>query len=47
MCEDRSDRENTVGFIGQSVEKGTFFDGELDLTAPFDPKKLCYHLFRR
>ena len=40
LCEDRSDRENTVGFIGQSVEKGTFFDGALDLKAPFDPKKL-------
>lgn len=40
LCYDRDDRENTVGFIGQSVEKGTFFDGPLDLKAPFDPKKL-------
>ena len=31
-------------FIGQSIEKGTFFDGEILLRAPFDPKKLriCY-----
>jgi len=40
LCADRSDRENTVGFIGQSVEKGCFFEGELELTAPFDPAKL-------
>lgn len=40
MCSDRSDTENTVGFIGQSVEKGTFFDGDLDLTAPLDLTKL-------
>ena len=41
LCSDRSDRENTVGFIGQSVEKGCFFEGELNLTAPFDPAKLA------
>lgn len=41
LCSDRSDRENTVGFIGQSVEKGVFFEGELNLTAPFDPAKLA------
>jgi len=41
VCSDRSDRENTVGFIGQSVEKGVFFEGELNLTAPFDPAKLA------
>jgi hypothetical protein len=41
LCSDRSDRENTVGFIGQSVEKGCFFEGELNLTAPFDPSKLA------
>ena len=40
MCADRSDRENTVGFIGQSTEKGVFFDGPLELKAPFDPSKL-------
>lgn len=40
LCADRSDRENTVGFIGQSVEKGTFFDGEFELREPFDPSKL-------
>ena len=40
LCSDRSDRENTVGFIGQSTEKGVFFEGELDLKAPFDPTKL-------
>ena len=41
LCSDREDRENTVGFIGQSVEKGCFFEGELGLTAPFDPAKLA------
>ena len=41
LCSDRTDRENTVGFIGQSVEKGVFFEGELNLTAPFDPAKLA------
>lgn len=28
------------GFCFQSTEKGTFFDAELPLTAPFDPSKL-------
>ena len=27
-------------YIGQSVEKGLFFEGEIHLTAPFDPKLL-------
>jgi hypothetical protein len=40
LCSDREDRENTVGFVGQSIEKGCFFEGELELTAPFDPAKL-------
>lgn len=40
LCSDREDRENTVGFVGQSTEKGVFFEGELELTAPFDPAKL-------
>jgi hypothetical protein len=40
LCSDREDRENTVGFIGQSTEKGVFFHGEIKLTAPFDPAKL-------
>jgi hypothetical protein len=31
---------NDVVFLGQSVEKGTFFKGMVDLTVPFDPKKL-------
>ena len=39
-CENRADRENTVGFIGQNTEKGTFFDANLELTEPFDPTKL-------
>jgi len=29
-------------FIGQSVEKGTFFGGDIHLTQPFDPKKLKF-----
>lgn len=27
-------------FVGRSNEKGTFFEGEIELTAPFDPTKL-------
>jgi len=36
--------EDTVVHWGGQGEKGTFFDGELELRAPFDPKKLrmCY-----
>jgi len=30
-----------VVYFGRSNEKGTFFDAELPLTAPFDPEKLC------
>lgn len=30
----------TIVFYGQSFEKGTFFEQELYLTQPFDPKKL-------
>jgi hypothetical protein len=41
LCSDREDRANTVGFVGQSIEKGCFFEGELALTAPFDPAKLA------
>jgi hypothetical protein len=41
LCSDREDRVNTVGFVGQSTEKGCFFDGELALTEPFDPAKLA------
>jgi hypothetical protein len=41
LCSDRADRVNTVGFVGQSIEKGCFFEGELELTAPFDPAKLA------
>jgi hypothetical protein len=31
----------TVVFIGVSHEKGTFFEGEIELTESFDPEKLC------
>lgn len=31
---------NDYGFCMQSSEKGTFFDADLPLTAPFDPSKL-------
>ena len=33
--------KGTVVFIGASHEKGTFFEGEIELTEPFDPEKLC------
>jgi hypothetical protein len=32
-----------VVFIGRSNEKGTFFEGEIDLVAPFDIEKLELH----
>lgn len=32
--------DNEVAFWGGNGEKGTFFDGEILLRAPFDPKKL-------
>ena len=37
----------TVVFVGTSGEKGTFFDGEINLTAPFNQEKLtiCYDDF--
>jgi hypothetical protein len=31
---------DNIVFLGQSIEKGTFFDSEITLTAPFDPTKL-------
>jgi hypothetical protein len=31
---------NDIVFLGQSVEKGTFFKGMIELTTPFDPTKL-------
>ena len=31
----------TVVFVGVSSEKGTFFEGEFELRAPFDSSKLC------
>lgn len=33
--------DDGVVYFGRSNEKGTFFDAELPLTAPFDPEKLC------
>lgn len=32
----------TVVFTGQSFEKGTFFEGDIYLTRPFDPKLLAF-----
>lgn len=39
-----SKKKGDVVFIGSSNEKGTFFEGEIELTAPFDITKLtlCY-----
>lgn len=34
---------NDYGFCFQSTEKGTFFDADLPLTAPFDPSKLTIY----
>ena len=33
-------RQGDVVFLGQSIEKGAFFTAEIELTSPFDPKKL-------
>lgn len=33
----------TVVFYGQSLEKGTFMGGELELTSPFDPTKFKFY----
>ena len=35
--------KGTVVFVGSSNEKGTFFEGEIELTAPFDIEKLELH----
>jgi hypothetical protein len=35
--------DGTVVFIGNSNEKGTFFEGEIELRAPFDIRKLTLH----
>jgi hypothetical protein len=32
-----------VVFVGRSNEKGTFFEGTIELTAPFDPEKLVLY----
>jgi len=36
--------KGTIVFVGSSNEKGTFFEGDIELTAPFDIRKLtlCY-----
>ena len=34
---------NSYVFYNYSSEKGTFFEGEIELKMPFDPEKLCIH----
>lgn len=34
----------TIVFVGNSNEKGTFFEGDIELTAPFDINKLTFHI---
>jgi hypothetical protein len=36
-----SQADGTVVFLGSSNEKGTFFEGEIELKEPFDITKLC------
>ena len=47
FCEDEvwigSRKAGEIVFIGSSNEKGTFFEGEIELTAPFDITKLGLH----
>lgn len=46
-CDDEiwigSRKKGEIVFIGSSNEKGTFFEGEIELTAPFDITKLEIH----
>lgn len=47
FCDDEvwigSRKKDEIVFVGSSNEKGTFFEGEIDLTAPFDITKLGMH----
>lgn len=47
FCEDEiwigSRNKGEVVFVGSSNEKGTFFEGDIELTAPFDITKLGLH----
>jgi hypothetical protein len=36
-----SRKKGEIVFVGSSNEKGTFFEGEIELTAPFNIEKLC------
>jgi hypothetical protein len=36
-----SRKKGEIVFVGSSNEKGTFFEGEIELTAPFEIEKLC------
>lgn len=38
-----SRKKGEIVFVGSSNEKGTFFEGEIELTAPFDIEKLQLH----
>jgi hypothetical protein len=38
----RYDSDAEYVFLGQSVEKGTFFTGEVEVIGNFDPKKLSF-----
>lgn len=38
-----SKTKGTVVFVGSSTEKGTFFEGEIELKTPFDIEKLELH----
>jgi hypothetical protein len=38
-----SRKKGEIVFVGSSNEKGTFFEGEIELTAPFDITKLSLH----
>jgi len=47
FCEDEvwigSRKKGEIVFVGSSNEKGTFFEGDIELTAPFDITKLGLH----
>lgn len=42
-CPYEDEDPGTYVFMGQSIEKGVFFSGQIRITQPFDPEKLSIH----
>jgi hypothetical protein len=43
-CIERADFPGEYLFIGQSIEKGQFWDGTVRITQPFDPSRLSFRV---